>query len=273
MRSSIECLSLRSLVASIAIAFAIVAAPARAEEEDHLKCYKIQDPAKFSASVEIRNWLGIENCLLASPAKLFCEQTVKFRCHPSGNACATNADCPGTEICADDPRGDRAHDYLCYRIKACLGALPPNTAPTDQFGARTISFKGAQHLCVQANKFVCGDGNVDPGEDCDLTDDANCPGACNPDCTCPPPTTTSTTTTTTTVPFTCTAATPHPNCDGTCAPDALCGDPMSTGFCVCMTGIVPCGVMTPPFSAPNCWGNCTAPLVCRNSAGTCACAP
>jgi hypothetical protein len=32
---------------------------------------------------------------------------------------------------------------------------------------------------------ACGDNIQAPGEDCDGTDDAGCPGLCNPDCTCP----------------------------------------------------------------------------------------
>lgn len=34
---------------------------------------------------------------------------------------------------------------------------------------------------------VCGNDTVDPGETCDGTADAACPGHCQPDCTCPTP--------------------------------------------------------------------------------------
>ncbi len=33
---------------------------------------------------------------------------------------------------------------------------------------------------------ICGNGSVDPGEECDGTADAACPGACQSDCTCAP---------------------------------------------------------------------------------------
>ena len=32
----------------------------------------------------------------------------------------------------------------------------------------------------------CGNGKLDPGEECDATDDVACPGACQKDCTCGP---------------------------------------------------------------------------------------
>jgi hypothetical protein len=37
-----------------------------------------------------------------------------------------------------------------------------------------------------ASCHFCGNGHVDPGEQCDGGDAAGCPGLCQPDCTCPP---------------------------------------------------------------------------------------
>ncbi len=72
---------------------------------------------------------------------------------------------------------------------------------------------------------VLGDGRCNGTsvalEECDGTDDAACPGACQPDCTCPPPTTS----TTTTALATTTTTLPAPICgDGEVTGDEQCDD-------------------------------------------------
>ena len=43
----------------------------------------------------------------------------------------------------------------------------------------------ALEVICKPHEELCGNGTVDPGEDCDPPDDAACPGECLPDCTCP----------------------------------------------------------------------------------------
>ena len=48
-----------------------------------------------------------------------------------------------------------------------------------------LTSAGGQDIFV-AKYNTCGDGSVDPGEECDGPDDAACPGLCRFDCTCGP---------------------------------------------------------------------------------------
>lgn len=57
-----------------------------------------------------------------------------------------------------------------------------STATFDPF---MLTSAGGQDIFV-AKYNTCGDGSVDPGEECDGPDDAACPGLCRFDCTCGP---------------------------------------------------------------------------------------
>jgi hypothetical protein len=56
-----------------------------------------------------------------------------------------------------------------------VGSATTTTAPG--FGTTTTTIMTA----------TCGNGHVDPGEQCDGPDASACPGSCRPDCTCPQP--------------------------------------------------------------------------------------
>ncbi len=62
----------------------------------------------------------------------------------------------------------------------------PHTQVTDQFGTRTLTKWKAKLLCTSAVKgpSYCGDGVIDPGEDCDGLALGACTVGCQPDCTC-----------------------------------------------------------------------------------------
>ncbi len=120
------------------------------------------------------------------------------------------------------------------------GAVQPNQVVTFDitatiagdgvycFALETQSSDGARYRSRQASTGkptvlielvppACGDDSVNqPGEECDGSDDADCPGSCGLDCICSPPTTTTTTTTSTSTSTTTTT--------GTTLPPAACGD-------------------------------------------------
>ena len=56
----------------------------------------------------------------------------------------------------------------------CNGVVAPTPTPTATPGPT-------------ATPSNCGNGTIDPGEACDGSDDAMCPGLCQPDCTCGSP--------------------------------------------------------------------------------------
>jgi len=147
---------------------------------DHLKCYTIKDslqPAKFQA--DLRNQFGLEKgCVIALPARLLCVETDKR---------ITSAEVPP----GGGPSGRPAGHFLCYSVRCPDSENPFKVPVQDQFGTRRIAVDRARLLCAPANKLICGDGDLDPGEQCDPGSAATnvCPGGepCNADCTCPVP--------------------------------------------------------------------------------------
>jgi hypothetical protein len=83
----------------------------------------------------------------------------------------------------DDPRAGEAGRFICYKAK-CAGDAPPVRQFTDQFQTHSLRVTKSQLVCVPAT-HVCGDGILDPPEQCDGNDAAACPGTCRADCTCP----------------------------------------------------------------------------------------
>ncbi len=51
---------------------------------------------------------------------------------------------------------------------------------------RVLATLFALQLVAAPVLAVCGDGTIDPGEQCDGTADTGCPGMCNAKCACPP---------------------------------------------------------------------------------------
>ena len=72
-----------------------------------------------------------------------------------------------------------------------LSGVQTLTLRTVAFGSHGIDRRHTVWADAQVSQNidcngVCGDGTVDPDEQCDGTDDSLCPGQCDPDCTCPP---------------------------------------------------------------------------------------
>jgi hypothetical protein len=77
---------------------------------------------------------------------------------------------------------------MCYQVRAVT--QPRRTVSTrNQFEDDTFDISDVRELCVPASEFpaACGDGVVNqPNEHCDGSDDDQCPGFCQEDCTCDP---------------------------------------------------------------------------------------
>jgi hypothetical protein len=147
---------------------------------DHLKCYRIKDTLQTSGVLaDLTNQFGVEpGCVVMLPARALCVETEK--------RVISSPPPPG-----GGPSGTPAGHFLCYAIRCPNSAEPDEIAVEDQFGRRTIGIDKARILCAPANKLICGDGEIDPGESCDPGSAATnvCPDGspCGADCKCPPP--------------------------------------------------------------------------------------
>jgi len=115
---------------------ALVATGARAQSFDHLKCYKVRDPAAKATYTANLNGLAAENgCVIKVPGKMLCVQTAKTAVSPAP---------PG-----GGPSGTAAGAFMCYRVKCPKGASA-GVPVTDQFGSRSLAPASAKFLCAPA---------------------------------------------------------------------------------------------------------------------------
>jgi len=69
----------------------------------------------------------------------------------------------------------------------CNAVATATPTPTPPPGATaTPTPTPTETPTVTPTPNTCGDGTLDPGEECDGIDDVACPGECQSDCTCPP---------------------------------------------------------------------------------------
>jgi hypothetical protein len=226
---------------------------------DHLKCYRIKDslqPKGYRA--DLTNQFGVEpGCVVMQPARALCVETDKR---------ITSSPAPP----GGGPSGTPAGHFLCYAVRCPTKAAPDDIAVEDQFGRRVISIEQPRILCAPANKLICGDGEVDPGEACDPGSAATnqCPDGspCNADCTCPPGVCCQcgdgncTTGNGTVCPPGCS---PVPG--ASCGANGLCevcpcgqdctDDAGNVGICRSLDGVAPCECMSTP--ACPCGATCT----------------
>jgi hypothetical protein len=228
---------------------------------DHLKCYRIKDPAKFSASVTLealQTQFGLEDCTVKGKAQLFCvpiDKTV------TAYTDKTKPPLGGQALIGQKLDDDR----ICYRIK-CPKVSIPAISVSDQFGTRDVSGFVPMLLCTPAKKAY------DLPDECIGQQAPQCNGLCpNPadicrpegpipgPCICQPP--------------------PHdlcedtePVCNGDCpqvlgTPPTVCRPTADGTDCSCQQPPTPCS-----GTAPQCNGDCPTGSKClRTSTGKCEC--
>lgn len=157
----------RLLAGTVTICVSLLVASVGAAEEDHLEGYKIKDLNQVPAPdpIALANLFGSSGCKLKK-AQFFLVQSEQA----GGN----------------DPRGGSPGHFVCYKA-TCTGPRPPATTADSQFALHVLETKRASLVCLPVDMDVCGDGELDPSETCDGSDDAACPGRCLPACTCAPP--------------------------------------------------------------------------------------
>lgn len=176
---------------------------------DHLACFRVRDhAARGRFTVALTTDTGTIACTVKTPAKVGClemSQDLITPLPPTG--------APGS--------GSKPGSFLCYTMK-CPKPFPPGAPFADQFGSRTITFRGAQLLCAPATQT---------GATATTTSSTTTGGS-----------------TTSTTAAGCTFS--EGRCTGTCGAGMRCGTSVPTG-CTCQP--VPCG----EADAPECNGACS----------------
>ena len=172
-------LSFRTVV--FLAALAVLDGSSTAAAQDHEKCYLIRDPARIRGFVDLTTpQFGLEPGCRVSGAKYFCAPAFK------SNEIVSSGGVPIVPLPLYAPPA--TVDRICYKIRCPIPPppFPPDQNVTDQFGNRTLTRFKAAFVCTPAVKGpgFCGDGIIDPGEDCDGAATGACPGTCEADCTC-----------------------------------------------------------------------------------------
>jgi hypothetical protein len=130
--------------ATMCIYLVAAAGPAVGADSDHLKCFKIRDPAphgRYTVSFETHDnaWPGFAieaGCIVKTPAKLMCIDAIKLTVDPAP---------PGA------PEGKRVgQSFVCYKMKCSPDH--PSIPVNDQFGGvRTVQQAGRASLVCAPN--------------------------------------------------------------------------------------------------------------------------
>lgn len=209
------------------------AAPAFAQADGPVTCYRVNDPVPQRAfTLTVTNAGVTQSCRVKTPARLGCLGTQISGVAPV----APGAPSPGM-----------GGDFLCYRIH-CPRPFPPAVTKSDAFGGeRLVRFKRAQLLCTPT-----GIGSSAPSPGVPATTTTTGPG------TSVPPTTTTT-------------VAPQPcefhdgTCTGTCGNGGHCSAVAAGGACECRT--TACG----DANAPACRGFCARDQACIFNLTGCGC--
>ena len=125
---------MRRFSPALAIALTLFCgAPAFAQIDDHLQCYKVKDPqAKSVYTADLDGLTVAPGCMIKVPAKLACVPASKSNVNPP----APEAGGTGTPNVS-----------FCYKVKCPKAALPALSG-VDQFGRRTVSPVTTKYVCA-----------------------------------------------------------------------------------------------------------------------------
>lgn len=114
---------------------------------DHMSCFKVKDPAKFSATLTLDALQDAFDptgqCLIKGKAKMFCVPTDKQVDEYLVDKAPAVPLTVGGQVLTSD--------MLCYKAK-CPAATIPDDEVVDQFGVRTVSKFKMQFVCTPAYK-------------------------------------------------------------------------------------------------------------------------
>jgi hypothetical protein len=139
---------------------------------DHYKCYRVRGARFRRASITVDTQFNTDLTLAIKRPRDLCVPVEK------------------THDNVVTPILNNQLGLMCFQVRA-VPQDQKHVFTTNQFEQGSYDTFGVRDLCVPAvvNPGTCGDNAVNfPGEECDGTDDAACPQACTPSCTCPLPT-------------------------------------------------------------------------------------
>jgi len=157
---------IRTLAVGTVLAL-VFGSPAAAQVPDHLQCYKIKD-----TSIVLKGTIDLADDLLSqvlspckvSSAKLYCRGAIK------SNPNVFDITTPIVPLQYTGVAVGDDQDRLCYKV-SCPKVDPPtpDQVVTDQFGQHNLTKLKTGMVCTPANigTSYCGDGTIDPNEDCD----------------------------------------------------------------------------------------------------------
>ena len=133
---------LRTLGLALGIGTLAVSAGAA---DDHLHCYKIKDPLKLQATVDLDSpQFGVAEGCTVGKAKMFCVPAAK-------TVISATDKTTGDPIDPLPISGPTPGDHLCYKVR-CPEPYPADTEISDQFGNRTLTKFKTSLLCTPAIK-------------------------------------------------------------------------------------------------------------------------
>jgi len=125
------------------LALAVASAQAADPPFDHYTCWRVRDPAKLAATVDLdtlRAGLEVEpGCVIRGRAELYCTPSRKA-------VVALTSSLAPIEMPGQDLQDDR----VCYKLKCPKGAAIPPQDVEDQFGRRTVERFSVRMLCTNA---------------------------------------------------------------------------------------------------------------------------
>lgn len=136
-----------------------------------LKCYRAKDP------IDIRGqgpgWLHLESgvlgqdqCRIVGGFRLICVASSKDLVGPIETRTGSTWT-PTTPVTLPSEE-ELTQDRLCYKIRCATNpTFNGDTSFTDAFGTRKLIRYRPYLYCGPAEASLCGDGNIDFGEDCD----------------------------------------------------------------------------------------------------------